>query len=252
MKRLVSTPSLRRDQRGFTLLEMMVAVTIGMVVILGVTVTFVNMKASWGTQDKMAQLQDNERLAMAFLTSSVEEAGYYPDPTSAAPFTGYTDATYGSSTYAGQVIMGTAVSGSTSATLTTRYGTVDGDGILTCQGSTNTSGSAAIIRNVFYVDATAKTLNCIAYANESTTTAPGAVGAALVTGVASMDVLYAVDTDDTGTAYKYLPASSMTATYWQNVRAVRVTLNFVNPNASLSGAPATIAWVQTINLMNNQ
>jgi len=35
-------------------------------------------------------------------------------------------------------------------------------------------------------------------------------------------------------------------TNWDNVKSIRITLNFVNPY----DATATIPWVQTINLLN--
>ncbi len=258
MKALLPTPSVHRGarrQRGFTLVEMMVAVTIGLVVILGVTVTFANLKATWGAQDKMAQLQDNERLAMAFLTASVQEAGYYPDPTNPAPVPAFTDATYGNLNAAGQIIVGTAASGTSSATLSTSYTTADGDGVLTCQGATNTTGGLVNVRNIFHVDAANKTLNCLVIANSSPsglTTAMAAGDTALVSNVASMDVLYGVDTDGTGTAYQYVAAGAMNATLWTHVKSVRITLDFINPNAAQDPTHPTIRWVQTINLMNNQ
>ncbi len=254
MKPLLPTPGVPRGarrQRGFTLVEMMVAVTIGLIVILGITVSFANLKSTWNSQDKMAQLQDNERLAMAFLTSSVQEAGYYPDPTSPTPLPAFTDATYGS-TAAGQTIVGTPVVGAASATLSTIYATADGDGILTCQGATNTTGGMVNVRNIFHVDATNKTLNCTVVANPSSATAMAAVDTALVSNVASMDVRYGVDTDGSGTAYQYVAAGGMNATLWTHVKSVRITLNFVSPNAAQDPTHPTVPWVQTINLMNNQ
>jgi len=247
MKRFMPIQSPRghgaRRQSGFTLVEMMVAVTVGLVVILGVTVTFVNLKSAWGTQDKLAQLQDNERLAMAFLTSAVQEAGYYPDPTNTSSIAGFTDATYGT-TAAGQVIVGT--SGTSTDTLSTVFATAGGDGLLSCQGSTFSGSGTTSVRNTFYVDTTTSTLNCKV---DSPTSSMTATAAPLVTGVASMTVLYNVNTGTVGSnpVYQYLPASSMTSTYWGLVKSVQITLNFVNPNG---GSP--IPWVQTVNLMNNQ
>ncbi len=250
MKLLRPTPSSvrrARRQRGFTLVEMMVALTIGLVVALGFAVSFVNLKSTYGTQDKLAQLQDNERLAMSFLTSTVEEAGYYPDPTKATTILGSPDAGYGAM-LAGQALYGQASTSTTSATLSTAYATAAGDGILNCQGGTTPSTEAAGVtyRNDFYVDTTNHTLNCIVTASDSSLSA---AATPLVSNVSSMDVSYAVDTDGDGNADRYQAAGAVTS--WSSVKAVRVTINFINPNASIDQVN-TFPWTQTINLMNNR
>ncbi len=254
------TPLLARGlgrQRGFTLVEMMVAVSIGLIIALGFTVSFVNLKATWGTQDKLAQLQDNERLAMTYLTSTVEEAGYFVDSTppgltKATAIAAVNDSNttnYGTAAV-GQFILGTVAAGSVPISLSTVYQSASGDGVLTCQGATNASGANVSIRNTFYVDTTNHTLNCIV-STSPTTAALNASSAPLVSNVDSMAVLYAVDTDADGSADKYLAASAVTD--WTTVKAVRVTVNFINPNAALGGGQlATIPWTQTINLMNNR
>ncbi len=252
MKILTLPPSGRgaRRQRGFTLVEMMVAVGIGLVVALGFAVSFVNLKSTWNNQDKLAQLQDNERLAMAFLTSSIEEAGYYPDATKTSLIMG-TTATSGSmafgTTATGQAMTGTPTPSGSSTTplsLSTQYLTASGDGVLNCQGGTNASGANVTYRNVFYVNTATQTLNCVLFTN-------GVIGsdAALISNVSSMNLMYAVDSDGDGSADKYLAADAVTtAGLWSAVKSVQVTLNFVNPNSSST----PITWVQTINAMNNR
>jgi type IV pilus assembly protein PilW len=257
MKTLVPTLSAAGRpgrQHGFTLVEMMVAVSIGLVVALGFTVSFVNLKATWATQDKLAQLQDNERLAMTYLTSTIEEAGYFidstpPGKTKATAFTStFSDATYGN-VAAGQFIAGTVSSGSVPVSVSSVYQSASGDGVLTCQGATNASGGTVTIRNTFYVDTTAHTLNCIVTTSPNTT-ALNATSAALVSNVDSMSLQYAVDTDADGSADTYMTADAVTD--WTAVKAVRVTVAFINPNAGLGTNTATIPWTQTINLMNNR
>ena len=251
MKSLHSNALSARRQRGFTLIEMMVAVAIGLVVALGFAVSFVSLKSTYNTTDQFSQLQDNERLAMGFLTTSVEESGYYPDSTQASPIVAMPDPnnTYGDTTV-GQVIFGQASTSTKSATLSTVYAATGGDGVLTCQGATTPSSTGTVTyRNVFYVDSSANTLNCVVMSSSSTLAAGGA---ALVTNVKSMDVLYAVDTDSDGNADRYMDAGAVnTAALWGNVKSVRVTLNFINPNTA-PGQASTIQWVQTINLMNKR
>jgi len=252
-------------QRGFTLVELMVALTIGLVLALGFAVSFVSLKSAFQTQDKLSQLQDNERLAMTFLTASVQEAGYFPQTappsqsrsTALLPYPNLmpaSDTAKYLGTAAGQFLTGTSATASPVESISTIYTSASGDGLMTCQGGQNTSGSNAVIRNTFYVDAN-QTLGCIAYVNGDSTTAPGASFQPLVTNVQSMRVLYAVDTHSpsTGVADTYMTADLVTSGgYWNNVKAVRITLNFINPNAAATGQGTLIPWIQTINLMNNR
>ena len=236
-----------RRQRGFTLVEMMVAVGIGLVVALGFAVSFVNLKSTWNNQGTLAQLQDNERLAMAFLTSSIEEAGYYPDATNSSTTqiqsssgTGYLTMSFGSMN-SGQGVTGTIAGGTTPLSLSTQYAAASGDGVLNCQGGTNASGATVTYRNVFFVNTATQTLDCVLFTN-------GVAGsdAALISNVSSMNLLYAVDVYGDGSQYQYLTADAVTN--WTRVKSVQVTLNFVNPNSSTT----PIQWIQTINAMNNR
>jgi len=251
--RLPMAPPTR--QSGFTIVEMMVAVTISLVVILGFTLTFVSMKNSFLSQDKSSQLQDNERLAMSILTASGQQAGYFPSPATldSSQITATTDSTYGNMS-AGQAVVGTSGSSGASDSVSMAFAASANDGLITCQGHTivatdiaaapSTANGSVGVRNTFYVDPTAKTLNCVASINGGTNSSyGGGTAQPLVTNVASMSVAYGVDSGS-GSVSGYWPASSVTT--WSSVKSVRITLNFVNPYDSTS----TIPWVQTINLLN--
>ena len=244
----------RSRQAGFTIVEMMVAMAISFVVMLGFAVTFVNIKGTFLAQDKVAQLQDNERLAMSIITASAQESGYFPFPTGsvgASQIVATTDTTYGNMA-AGNAVFGNTVGGSD--TLSLAFAASADDGLITCQGHTITAADIAGVptpannsvgvRHIFYVDTTAKTLNCIVKINNNTTASyGGGTTQPLVTNVASMALAYGVD-GGAGSVTGYWPASGVTD--WTKVKTVRMTLNFVNPNDTTS----TIPWVQTINLLN--
>ena len=243
-----------RRQAGFSLVELMVALTIGLIVVFGLTAMFINMRSTFRSQDSLAQLQDNERLAMSILTAAVQQAGYYPaSPTDTREDLLPQDTAIGTSfgiMAAGQYIVGTApgTNGAPPETFSTRYAAKAGEDKLNCVGM---NAGAGRVRNVFWVDAVSKTLGCAVSVNgvfASQTATP------LISGVESMRVLYGVDTDSDGNidAYRTAAALNGAAALWSNVKAAQITLEFTNPFAAQAGQAARIGWVQTINLMNNK
>lgn len=62
--------------RGFSLVELMVAITIGLIILAAISAVFVSSKRSYSTQDRLARLQENARFAMQFMTRDVRMAGY--------------------------------------------------------------------------------------------------------------------------------------------------------------------------------
>ncbi len=180
----------------------------------------------------------------------MEQAGYFPNPASntRAVITASTDSSYGNMA-GSQFIMGTIKTSTLPESLSTAYASATGDGLLTCQGGTNSTAATISIRNVFYVDPTTQALGCKVIVNNSTSTAPASGFQPLISNVSSMSVLYAVDTNADGNADTYMAADAVTTNNdWLNVKAVQVTLNFINPNPG----GAAIRWVQAINLMNNR
>jgi type IV pilus assembly protein PilW len=62
---------------GFSLVELMVALTIGLIILSAVSLLFVNSKKTYTTQDRLARLQENARFAMQFLVKDLRLTGYY-------------------------------------------------------------------------------------------------------------------------------------------------------------------------------
>lgn len=62
---------------GFTLVELMVALTIGLIILAGVSTLFVNSRQTYTTQDRLARLQENARFAMQFIIKDLRMAGYF-------------------------------------------------------------------------------------------------------------------------------------------------------------------------------
>lgn len=66
-----------RDMRGLSLVELMVAITIGLIIMAAVSSLFVSSKQTYTTQDSLARLQENARFAMQFLIKDIRLAGYF-------------------------------------------------------------------------------------------------------------------------------------------------------------------------------
>ncbi len=61
MDRCLSTAAV---QRGFTLIELMVGITVGLILIVGLTITFANTSQSYGEMHKQSQMIENGRYAL--------------------------------------------------------------------------------------------------------------------------------------------------------------------------------------------
>lgn len=67
---------LPRRQRGVSLVEIMIAITVGLVLTAGVIQVFVSNKQIYRVQEALARLQENGRFAVDFLTRDVRGAGF--------------------------------------------------------------------------------------------------------------------------------------------------------------------------------
>lgn len=243
--RTVSSPSSVRRAPGFSLIELMVAITIGLFVSIALGAIFLNAKSTFLAQDGLASLHDNERLAMSLLTTEVQLAGYFPDPAVNTSTTDLpADATaqsYGQFA-AGQGVAGVSVGSGSSDIFAVRFSSASGDGLMNCQGGTNSTGANLVMTSIFSISAN----------NELQCSVNGAAPVSLVSNVRMLSVLYATDTSGSGNVDKYLTASAVTAAaLWQNVKLLQITLTFVSPfTANQVGASIPpITWVQNIGVM---
>lgn len=66
-----------QNERGFTLVELMIALLIGLILLAGVSSVFVSSKRSYTSNDSLARLQENARITMQILTRTLRSTGYY-------------------------------------------------------------------------------------------------------------------------------------------------------------------------------
>lgn len=62
--------------RGFSLLELMVAVAISMMLLMGVVALFVSSRASYETTERLSRIQENGRYALDQFTADIRAAGF--------------------------------------------------------------------------------------------------------------------------------------------------------------------------------
>ncbi|GMQ96710.1 MAG: PilW family protein [Gammaproteobacteria bacterium] len=63
-------------QRGLTLIEVMIALTIGLFLMVGTITMFISNKRTYTEQDQMSRLQENARFAMALIISDLRISGH--------------------------------------------------------------------------------------------------------------------------------------------------------------------------------
>ena len=68
--------TMSRRNSGFSMVELMVALTVGLLVLAAVAAVFVNSSKNYKTTDSLARLQENARIAMQVLTNDIRRAGY--------------------------------------------------------------------------------------------------------------------------------------------------------------------------------
>ena len=221
MKLHMIKPQIKK-QRGSGLIEMLVSMVIGLILVLGISLVFVSVNKIHKDRQGLSNLQNNQRLAMSFISSAIYNAGYYPNPLAVSPIA------------SNQALVGTE--SGTSDTLTIRFVAPSGTSVTPFQGCTAALTPGNVYSNTFSVSAG----NLVCTQTNITTSTTTAVN--LITGLSGLDIVYGVDTTGDGSAETYRNASTAT---WGNVKTVRVTLSFTNP-LSGQGQQATTSLTQTI------
>ena len=67
-----------RDPNGFTLVELMVSMGIGMVILAAVTTTFMSQTRIYNAQEQINEMQQNARGALDIISRELKMAGYKP------------------------------------------------------------------------------------------------------------------------------------------------------------------------------
>ncbi len=241
----------RREEQGFTLIEILVALTIGLF-LTGALLTIVQSnRRVYGEQNQMSQMQDNQRMALTMMADVIQSAGYFPNPVGNQLATELPAAgLFG----VGQSIYGTFSAVAPFDQIWVRFRTNGQDGVLNCSGQSNPN-AAGIAGELTYV-------NSFRVANGQLFCNMNGLDYALVGGtpgsgldITKMTILYGVKANaatpgnDVDT---YMTAAEVTAAaLWSSVISVRVTLKFSNPLYAVgNGQAQTIDVQRTIGVMS--
>ncbi|MGH8170636.1 MAG: PilW family protein [Steroidobacteraceae bacterium] len=250
-------PAAFRGQRGFSLIELSIAVLIALFLIGGVLVVEQGVHRSYQDDTGFAQLEDEERFAMNIITEAVESAGYYPDPISNVPnsnvlmpLTTTTPQSVPIPFAGAQSIVGIYQGSSPNDSIATRFVAGPAATIDLCTGSPTTSGVE--YTSYLYV-ANGSDGKPYLYCELATTGAWAPNPAQLVSGIQNMQIMYGVNTSGSGAAnvQTYMYASDVTTNgYWPDVSSVKVTLTLTNPIASDPGQQPIVQFTRVISVMS--
>lgn len=172
MKHTIKNKILPLRQAAFTLVELMIAGTLGLLLIAGVIQLFLGSNQNFTLQSELADLQEDGRFSLMFLENEIEQAGWYDDNMANPDSLVFTDPVA-----ADRVVNTDFVS--------ITYQLVSDGTAQDCNGNFVASG---LITNTFYLGgADGEQLICLGNG--------GVVGQPLVDGVKDFQVLYGVESD---------------------------------------------------------
>ena len=253
-----------RNQAGFSLIELSVAMVISLFLLGGLFMMQQSTRKTSTQQTQLAQLQDNQRLAVTIMTDVIQTAGFFPRPTVNTLVTALPNVAVAPNYVfaAGQGVF--APNATNPDSIAVQYmseGSVN-DNMIMCNGQQTPNAAPGIAYiNRFSLDKTDPNnpqLVCTVSTNIggaiAQLTNPPVV---LVDGVDNLQLLYGVATSGiNGTSVDtYMTAAQVTAANrWADVSSVKVTLTFLNPLFGQPGytaaAQRTVTFSRVISIMN--
>ncbi|HED34906.1 MAG TPA: prepilin-type N-terminal cleavage/methylation domain-containing protein [Gammaproteobacteria bacterium] len=188
------------SQKGFTMVELLVAMAIGLFLISGVFQLFIANKQSSRIQDNLSHVQENGRFAISEIGRVLRMTGIKSDPVDTTTF-----------------VTSAAISGVDNGGLGAdeifvsfqgAVGTATAGGVVDCLGTKFLAAlPATTITNRFYL---ANDANGVSSLFCVETTAAVLDPQPLVENVVDMQITYGVDTNNSGTANYYVDATTVT------------------------------------------
>lgn len=226
----------RHNQRGLSLISLMIALLIGTFLLAGLFTVWFQTRTTFNSQNQLAQVQDNQRMALTILANAVQTAGYYPvsanySATPPNPLYTENDVFVAAGSFAqGQTISGThSTTNPTNDTLQIRFMADPTSGnTLDCMGQADTSET--LVTDTFQISNN----NLTCSLNGGTTQYP------IVQGVQGFEVLYGISNSHDNSVNEYATADQVTANaLWPYVQSVVLQLTFANPLYGQPGQTST-------------
>jgi type IV pilus assembly protein PilW len=204
--------SMLTRQKGLTLVEILIALLIGVFLTAGVIQVFIGTKQTYRMQDALSRLQENGRLAMELIGRDIRSGDYRECPTMASVASAITGTN-------GTVQTNRALDAPDTINLTWQTRPNPTTNFKPCP-STSINNSGFDIRS---------TASCKAPDGSTSKCLYQSVGtpAVLVEGIENMQILYGIDTDTKPDGIpNYYTSAFATATdpLWQKVVTVRISL----------------------------
>lgn len=249
----------RIRQQGYSIVELSVAVVIALFLLTGLFSILQGTRKTSTNQTALAQLQDNERIAVMVMNDVIQEAGHYDNSASyvTAPTTQFPLA---SPFVAGQVIAGDVNSNGSAygESLTVRYSQDTTNTMLDCAG--RTLGAIPTVNTMQFMVAPITPSGQTTAVNTLECITNGGNPVPIVNNVNSITFWYGVAAGGATAVTNYVQAATLTANAgsgshpdWTDVYSVKMTLVFPNPLAgqpgATSAAAATLKFTRVVSIM---
>lgn len=193
----MSAPTMPRCAAGFGLIEVMISIAISLIVILAVTGLYLTQKSAYSTQGALSLVQENARYLMRVMTHDLRLSGYR-DINATTTFT--TNAAGSKLFIDAQNDVGLHASDALTLLF---YGASDTSGV--ADGSIRDCLGNAIDRDTVVTQTYTVQVDPVSQ-EPSLYCTIGTTSTQLVSGVDSLQMLFVVDLDGTGTRFSYQPA----------------------------------------------
>ena len=78
MNMKINTISSKKYKQGFTIVELMIALVLGLLLTTGITKVYLTTKDTYNLSENLARMQENSRFSMGVLTQDIRMAGFMP------------------------------------------------------------------------------------------------------------------------------------------------------------------------------